>query len=251
MHIDLTIRNDTGDWSAMQAAAGKPAQLSAGDGQSTECETVFVGTGGHRLAPGFQMRGYTAGAKSEPQIQLIYVECDSADVGSGATLSLDYSYVIGEYDYYEQDATKTDATLTVNLDDIQEEMTYPVSEPTEGLALAQDAELTALNDCVVKLAGVERTDAGLIFTWQVSNPGKYPGYVHLGIPPVIGSDGILYGFYESPDIASVPVVPAGGSVEWTTEVAVPQEVDGLYVLPSVESRKQRLFLSYALAISDL
>ena len=36
-------------------------------GQKTDCETVFVGTGGHRLAPGFRMRGYIAGKKAEPQ----------------------------------------------------------------------------------------------------------------------------------------------------------------------------------------
>src|SRR5690348_12764964 len=59
LHIDITIRNDTGDWSTMAAAEGKPAILTASDGKTTNCDTVFVGTGGHRFAPGFQMRGYT------------------------------------------------------------------------------------------------------------------------------------------------------------------------------------------------
>src|SRR4030042_5199901 len=74
LHIDITLQNGTGDWSAMKAAEGKPAMLTSG-GNSTNCATVFVSPGGHRLAPGFQMRGYTAGAKAEPATQPIYVEC--------------------------------------------------------------------------------------------------------------------------------------------------------------------------------
>jgi hypothetical protein len=72
----------------------------------------------------------------------------------------------------------------------------------------------------------------------------------VGNPPVIGSDGILYGFYETPDIVSVPVTPAGDKTEWTTEVAVPAEVNGLYIMLSVESKKQRLFVNYAVDITD-
>jgi hypothetical protein len=250
LRIDLTLRNDTGDWSAMQSVPDKPAQLQSESGETANCETVSISTGGHRLAPGFQMRGYTAGTKSEPQTQMIYVECDTAEAGAGATLNFDYSYVVGEYNYYEQDATKTDATMAVALDDMQSDLQYPVAVPIDGMVLGKDAEITALNDFVVRLAGVERTDTGLIFTWDVSNPSNYPGYVHLGTPPVIGSDGILYGYYESPDIASVPVVPADSSIQWTTEVTLPADVTDLYVLPSVESRKQRLFLSYALGITD-
>jgi hypothetical protein len=74
LHIDLSIRNDTGDWSAMQAAPGIPAVLSSG-GTDTDCGTVFVGTGGHRLAPGFQVRGYIGGTKAEQTTQLLYVDC--------------------------------------------------------------------------------------------------------------------------------------------------------------------------------
>ena len=32
LHIDLTILNETGEWSAMQAVPAKPAVLKAGDG---------------------------------------------------------------------------------------------------------------------------------------------------------------------------------------------------------------------------
>jgi hypothetical protein len=69
------------------------------------------------------------------------------------------------------------------------------------------------------------------------------------MPPVIGSDGILYGFYQTPDIVSVPVTPAKDEVEWTTEVAVPADVTGLYIMLSVESGKQRYFVNYAIDIT--
>jgi hypothetical protein len=112
------------------------------------------------------------------------------------------------------------------------------------------AEITAINKVALNLTEVMRTDKGLQFKWQTANPGEYPSYVHIGNPPVIGADGILYGFYETPDIVSVPITPAGAKAEWTTEVAVPQEVKGLYIMLSVESKKQRLFVYYAVDVSD-
>ena len=62
--VELTIRNDTGVWSAMEAAG--PAVLTTGDGTTSDCATVKVGSGGHRLAPGLQMRGYQAGPEEDP-----------------------------------------------------------------------------------------------------------------------------------------------------------------------------------------
>jgi hypothetical protein len=38
--------------------------------------------------------------------------------------------------------------------------------------------------------------------------------------------------------------------EWTTEVAVPKDVKGLYLLLSAESGKARLFANYAVDITD-
>lgn len=38
-------------------------------------------------------------------------------------------------------------------------------------------------------------------------------YAYIGNPPVIGDDRMLYGFYETPDIVSIPIVPAGNKVE--------------------------------------
>jgi hypothetical protein len=250
LHIDLTIRNETFDWSAMQAAAGKPAVLTAGDGKTTNCDTVLVSTGGHRLAPGFQMRGFTAGTKAEPKTQLIYVECKDAEAPPGSKLSVNYSYVTGEYNYYYPEANKVDSTLEVDLDQVATDLNYPIAEPVEGLMQKPGTEITAINDVVLTLTDVERTDNGLQFKWQTSNPGEYPSYVHIGDPPVIGADGIFYGFYESPDIASVPITPAGDKAEWATEVAVPQDVKGLCIMLSVESKKQRLFVNYAVDISD-
>ncbi len=249
LHIDLTLRNETGDWSAMQAATDKPAVLTAG-GKTTNCDTVFVSSGGHRLAPGFQMRGFIAGTKAEPNTQLVYVECQGAEAVSGSTLSIDYSYVTGQYNYYEPDATKTNARLELNLDEVATDLSYPIAEPVEGLIQKPDTEIVAINNVVLNLTDVERTDTGLQFTWQTFNPGEYPSYVHIGNPPVIGADGIIYGRYVTPDLASVPISPAGDEAEWTTEVAVPQDVSGLYILLSVETGKQRLYANYAVDISD-
>jgi len=48
----------------------------------------------------------------------------------------------------------------------------------------------------------------------------------------------------------VPITPAGDVAEWSTEVAVPQDVAGLYILLSVESGKQRLYANYVIDITD-
>jgi hypothetical protein len=250
LRIDITLRNETADWSAMQATAGKPAVLTTSDGKTTNCGTVFVGTGGHRLAPGFQMRGYTAGTKIDPKTQFIYVECKGAEATPGSKLAIDYSYVTGEYNYYEQEANKISGKLEIDLDQVKNNPDYPVAIPIEGLIQKPDIKITAINNVLLTLTGVERTDSGLQFSWQTSNPGEYPSYVHIGNPPVIGADGIIYGLYESPDLASTPIAGAGKTAEWTTQVAVPNDVKGLYILLSVESKKQRLFTNYAVDITD-
>jgi hypothetical protein len=249
LHIDITLRNETADWSAMQAAAGKPAVLTAGDGSTTNCDIVHLSTGGHRLAPGFQMRGFVAGTKAKPETQPIYVECKGAGAAPGSRLSIDYSYVTGEYNYYYPETNKVDSTLEINLDQVAADLKYPVAEPVEGLIQKPGAEITAINNVLLTLTGVERNEDGLQFKWQTSNPGEYPSYVHIGNPPVIGEDGILYGLYESPDIASVPITSAGDTAEWTTEVAVPEEVKNFFIMLSVESKKQRLFVNYAIDVN--
>jgi len=246
LRIDLALHNDTGQWSAMQAAG--TATLTS-DGKKTNCATVFVSSGGHRLAPGFRMRGYIGGKKSEQKVQMIYVECAGAEAAPGSTLSLDYTYVTGDYNYYEQEKNKGSGTMTVDLDKVDAALTYPVAESLEGLIRAEDAPIEALNKVVLTLIGIERTGEALTFSWETENPGEYPTYVHVGNPPVIGNDGIIYGFYETPDIVSVPISPSGGKTDWTTEVKVPATVTGLYILLSVETGKQRLFANYAVDIT--
>ncbi len=248
LHIDITIQNRTGDWSAMSAAEGKPAVLTS-EGENISCETVFVSSGGHRLAPGFQMRGYAVGTKSEPIVQLIYVECAGADPSPGSTLSIPYSYVTGQYNYYEQDKNIVDGRLEIELDNVTPDLVYPRFEEVDGLIQEPGNEIEAINKVILTLTGVQRTDGSLQFTWNTSNPGEYPTYVHIGMPPVVGDDGILYGFYETPDIVSVPITPAADQAEWTTEVSVPENVGGLYILLSVETGKARLFENYAVDIS--
>jgi len=196
------------------------------------------------------MLGYVTGTKAEPETQQIYVECKGAEASPGSTLSIDYSYVTGEYNYYYQEANKVEAKLEVNLDQVVTDAQYPIATPIEGLVQKSDSKITAINDCVLLLTEVVRTDEGLQLKWQTTNPGEYPSYVHIGNPPVIGEDGIIYGVYESPDLTSVPITPAGDKAEWTTEVAVPSDVKGFYILLSVESKKQRLFVNYAVDISD-
>jgi hypothetical protein len=248
-HIDITIRNDTGDWSAMEAIDNKPAILIS-NGKNINCDTVFISTGGHRLAPGFQMRGYTTGTKTEPVTQLIYVECAGADITPGSRLTIPYSYFIGQYNYYEQDKNKVEDNLELPLDEISSDLVYPVAEQIYGLIQQPDIEIVAINKVILTLTGVQRTENNLQFAWETSNPGDYPTYVHIGNPPVIGEDGILYGFYQTPDIITVPITPAKGTAEWTTEVLVSQDVHGFYIMLSVETGKARLFANYCIDITD-
>ena len=218
LRIDLAIRNDTGDWSKMEAVPDQPAVLATSDGKTTNCETVFVGTGGHRLAPGFQTRGYTTGDVEAPTTQPLYVECEGVEAAPGSTLTIKYDSFQGELDDYDPEANQTDGTLELNLDEVVTDLAYPVATPVEGLLQKPGTEIKALSDNVVTLLDAKRTDTGLQFTWQNFNPTKFPLKTHIGIPPVIGADGIIYGPYETIDIAPIPITAANGKVEWTTDV---------------------------------
>jgi hypothetical protein len=250
LRIDLAIRNDTGDWSRMEAIPDRPAVLTSGDGKTIQCETVFAGTGGHRLAPGFQARGYTTGAMDAPATQPLFVECKGAEATPGSTLAIDYASYQGELDDYDPEAKKTEGVLELNLDEVVSNLTYPVATPVEGLLLEPGTEITGLSENVVTLLDAARTDNGFQFTWQNFNPTKFPLKTHIGIPPVIGSDGIIYGPYETIDLAPIPITPSNGKVEWTTDVVVPEDGAGFYILLSVESKKPRTYLNYAVDISD-
>jgi hypothetical protein len=250
LHIDITIRNDTGDWSTMHAAAGKPAVLTTSGGEIINCNTVFVGTGGHRLAPGFQMRGYTARKEAELETQLLYVECEDAVAAAGSTLSIDYVSFNGILDDYAPEANKTVGVLELDLDEVVTDLTYPIAAPIDGLIQEAGVSLLALSENVVTLLDVQRTDTGFQFNWQNFNPTKFPLKTHIGIPPVIGADGIIYGLYETLDMAPIPITPSKENMEWTTEVAIPDGIEGCFILLSVESKKPRTYVNYVLDISD-
>lgn len=250
LHVDITIRNGTGEWSTMQAIPDKPAVLKTGDGKRVNCDTVFIGTGGHRFAPGFQLRGYTTGEMDNPQTQTLYVECKGATASSGSTLSINYESFNGILDVYHPEANGTEGILQLNLDEVATDLTYPVAVPNDGATQAVGASITGLSENVVTLLDAQRTDTGFQFTWQNFNPTKFPLKTHIGTPPVIGSDGIIYGVFESLDIAEIPITPANDKVNWNTEVAVPKDVKRFYILLSVESKKPRTYLNYLLDITD-
>jgi hypothetical protein len=67
---------------------------------------------------------------------------------------------------------------------------------------------------------------------------------------VIGADGIIYGLYEDPSIADATIALSKATGDWTTTVAVPNNVTGLYVLVSVETRQSKYFVSHVLNITD-
>lgn len=249
-HIEMAIQNDTGDWSKMQAVPNKPAVLTTSDGRALNCDSVFVGTGGHRLAPGFQMRGYTTGKKESPTLQLLYVECKNAGTLSGAKLTIEYESYQGILDDYDPEANQRFGKLELNLDEVSTDLVYPVAKTVDGLIQEPGVSITALSDNVVTLLDVQRTETGFQFKWQNYNPSKFPLKTHIGIPPVIGSDGIIYGVYEIIDLAPVPITPAKENMVWTTEVSTPQGIKGFYILLSVESKKPRTYVNYAIDISE-
>jgi hypothetical protein len=125
-----------------------------------------------------------------------------------------------------------------------------VAQPIDGLVQKASDPIEAINKVVLTLTAAKRTADGLEFDWHTENPTAYQTYVHIGTPPVIGSDGIIYGFYESPHLADTPITPAGEHADWSTTVAVPGDVTGLYILVSVEAKAQKNFVSHVLDITD-
>jgi hypothetical protein len=231
-------------------AMDEPAVLTAADGTMVNCDTVFIGTGGHRFAPGFQLRGYTTGETDDPQVQTLYVECKGVTASTGSNLVINYESFNGILDDYDPEMNKVEGTLELNLDEIVADLTYPMAEPIDGLIRSAGDGIVGLSENVVTLMEVRRTEGGFEFDWQNFNPTKFPLKTHIGIPPVIGADGIIYGIYETLDIAEIPLTPPNDNAEWTTEVAVPKDVNRFYILLSVESNKPRTYINYAVDISD-
>jgi hypothetical protein len=248
LHIDITILNETTDWSTMFAKPETPATLTSADGKTTSCETVFVSTGDNQLPPGFQIRGYTAGTMTKPEIQMLYVECAGVSSAEGATLSIDYVYTTGEFNYYVV-SKENNAKLVLNLGEIKNDMVYPIGFEVPGLIESSENPIEAINKCSLTLTDVQHSDTGFVFSWKNVNPSEYPTYVHIGKPNIIGSDGIIHGKFQSPHLADAPITAAGGEATWETKVDSPFDLSSYYLLMGVESKQQRLFVSHVIDIS--
>ena len=255
LHVELSIRNNNNDWSAMDVAASS-ASVTDAAGKKSSCAKTFVGTsvfvnnGGWYLPPGFIMKGYTGGSADKPETQLLYVECAGVAKAAGEKLTINYSYITGPFNYYRASAVSK-GTFNLDLDKVVADAKYPIAEKTSSVVVNKsDAIIPGINDCTVQLTGVKRTATGFEFSWESKNPGLAPAYVHIGIPPVIGQDGILYGFYQSPHLSDAPITPAGDKAEWSTTASVPADGKGFYVLVPVESQQQKYFVDHVLDITS-
>jgi len=252
VHVDLAIENKTDDWSAMDVGYTTASVIDS-SGKSTSCSKVFVGTsvfvndGGWFIPNGFVMDGYTGDAQGTTQ--MLYVECAGVGKSAAAKLQINYRYITGPFNYYTP-STYNKASMNLDLTKVVSAMTYPVADKVPNVIEKADATIKGINDCTVKLGGVKRTDTGFEFSWETSNPSEYPAYVHIGIPPVLGADGILYGFYQSPHLAVAPVTPSKSKATWTTDVTVPKGGKGFYLLVPVETQQQKFFVDHVLDISD-
>jgi hypothetical protein len=260
LHVDLSIQNNTNDWSAVNVAASK-ASVTESSGKQSNCDKVFVGTsvfvnnGGWYLPAGFVMSGYTGGSADAPVTQALFVECAGVAKAPGEKLSVSFSYITGPWNYYVP-SQGVNGTFNLDLDKIVTDTKYPVAATVAATVINKsDAAVEGINHCIVQLTGVARTDIGFEFAWKNENPGKYPTYLHIGNPPVIGSDGIMYGFYEAPNLADAPITPnadngVNGEAEWTTDVAVPKDVTGFYILLPEESQQSKFFIDHVIDITD-
>jgi hypothetical protein len=249
LSVELAIRNDTGDWSAMEMAEGRSVMLVDPGGSSRPCETAVVETGGTSIPPGFIMRGFTGGTRFEPQVELLHVECEGAALAAGSKLRIPYSFTTGEFNFYRPAPAKS-GTLEVDLDAIMGDLAYPIGAETDLTVTKVGEPIEAINKIVLTLTGVVREGDEIELSWRTENQTNYQAYVHIGNPSVIGSDGILYGLYRAPHLVDTPITLANSTAEWTTTVTVPADVQDLYALPAVESVQQKNYVSYAIDISD-
>jgi hypothetical protein len=138
----------------------------------------------------------------------------------------------------------------LDLDQIVNDIKYPLATPATDIIEKLGDKINAINNFTLTLREAKRTNNGLELHWQDYNPSDYANYVHIGTPPVIGIDGIIYGLYEDPSIADATIALPKATAEWTTVVAVPNNVTGLYVLVMVETRQSKYFISHAIDITD-
>ena len=251
VRIDFAARNDSEDWGSIEAASpeDKPTVLTK-DGKDYTCDTVQVTSDGHYLPPGFQMQGFISKREGK---QTLYVECQVDGEVTGGSLVIPYTLTRGEYDYYEKGENVFETQFEVDLSQSPATLTYPlVSSEPEVEVHSLTEEIATLNKTTLKNTGVNRSGDEISFQWQVTNPGEYGTKVHIGRPPAIGNDGIVYGVRVSPDIVDVDTAkPDGGISEFETMIEVPSDVEGLYMLLSVEQSRERLFANYLVDLTDL
>jgi hypothetical protein len=258
LHVELAIQNNNSDWAAIDVARST-ASITDKAGKSTTCDKVFVGTSvfqkpgysetGWFLPPGFVMKGYTGGTKAKPVTQLESVDCAGVAKAAGLKLTVKYTYVMGPYNYYRQSDLINDE-INLDLDNVTTDVTFPRAND-KAKAFKVGEPMVGLNDFHVTLTAVARSDEGFTFAWHADNPN----YIHIGTPPVIGDDGILYGFYESPHLSTPPLIPAAddagnrGTADWTTKIAVPKTVMGCYILVPLESNQNKYFIDQLIDIT--
>jgi hypothetical protein len=253
VRVEFAARNDTDGWSAMRPvedAEKQPTSLVVG-GKSYTCENTQIGSGGHYLPPGFQMRGWP---DRRGTVQAIFVECPAPEGSlSGALLSIPYIFATGEYDYYEKGENIHEAQLEVEIDPEQSppDLTYPVAGSLEVEVYPLTEPIVALNDCTLTLVDATRTDEGFFMKWTIYNPGEYNTLVHIGRPPAVGEDGIVYSTWISPDRVEVPIAKPSETAEFETESLVPPDVVTPYMLLMVEQTRERLWTNYLVDLSGV
>jgi hypothetical protein len=270
LHVDLALENETGLFSAIDTLTSK-AKVTSG-GKSTDCGTVFVGTApfvnkaGMEIPAGFIIKTYTGGTKQKPVDQPLFVECAGVSKGSGMKLEITYTYITGDFYYFVPQATTTH-TMTLDLDKVETDLKFPVAKVVADAVSPADKAIDAINKYTLTLTKAERVDnistkasdpatPGFKFTWTTTNPTAYPGYVHIGTPQVICSNGKIYGRYESAHLTNPPITPANdgtkdGTISWSTFQAVPADVTGCYVHLPVEFKQEKFFTFHTLDISTL
>lgn len=248
VRIEFAARNDSGDWSMMESTVAEDASVELSSG--AECSTVQVSTGGHYLPPGFQMRGYL---DKQGEVQTIYVECSGGGDVSGASLAIPYRFITGDYDYYAKGESEYSGEFEVDLSQVASDLTYPAaaSPPDEVEVEPLNEPIIALNNTELTLVDAARTDEGFTFNWTITNPGEYGTLVHIGRPPVLGTDGIVYSAWISPDLIEVPMAGSEETVEVETQSPVPPDVETPYLLVSVEQKRERLFTGHLLDLSSV
>ena len=237
LHVDVTItqRHRSVERDAGDGRHSRPSSRRATASRPT-APTVFVGTGGTYLAPGFQVRGYTGGTKTKPETQLLYVECAGAALAAGSKLSVAYGYVTGEFNYYTP-PTPTSAKLEIDLDTVAADLTYPVAAPVAGVIEPADTKIVAINNCTLTLTGAtaDRRLAS-ISGGRRTTPPSTRSTSTSATRPSSGRTASSTGSTRVPTSRTRRSRRPGGSAHWTTTVAVPADVTGLYIL--VDGREQ-------------